>query len=153
MYRPAAVYALFKCGSKTFPPTSEEPGTPSPHAHSLQRQHANGRTPSPPWTWRYVYINTHSAWSGHLHHHPAFQQTPEVLPQGRRPKQPHAYGTATHALLMCPQRQYARVLVLRWRRHCSTLHMSGSVPTKDMGLNEANLRCTCLFSVCVTMQF
>lgn len=52
----------------------------------------------------HVHINTHALglnWT--LAPSPCFPAHPQVLPQGRRPKQPHAYGTVTHKLSMCPQ--------------------------------------------------
>lgn len=50
-----------------------------------------------------VWTNTHVARSGLVNHHPVLQQNPGVLPEGRRPKQPHAYGAATHTLWTCLQ--------------------------------------------------
>lgn len=97
---PGAVQVV-KCGCKT--PSAHQWGTSTPPPLTLQQQNANDLLSLPPWTSGHVCINTHSAWSGLLHHHPAFQRTPEVLPQGRRPKQPHTYGTATHTLSMRPR--------------------------------------------------
>lgn len=37
--------------------------------------------------------------------YPALQQAPEVPPQGGRAEQPHAYGTAAHALCDVPARE------------------------------------------------
>lgn len=143
--------AVQVCGCKT--PSAHQWGTSTPPPLPLQQQNGNDLLFLPLRTSGHVCINTHSAWSGLLHHHPAFQWTPEVLPQGRRPKQPHTYGTATHTLSMCPRERVsvfvrASVSGLGWRRQDSTLHMSGSVPTKDVGPNEGQHGWICSFSVC-----
>lgn len=118
-------------GAKVAHPTSTH--TPT------EQQNANDLLSPPPWTSGHVCLNTHLAWSGLLHHNPAFQRTPEVLPQGRRPKQSHTYGTATHTLAMCP-RESTSVCASSVGGGCATLCICLAVrPPKTWAQMRANM--------------
>lgn len=147
-YRPGAVYPLFKSGSKKWAGT---------YFLSPPQLNLNART-------RMLRVTSLSTldWRKREHKHArGLKWTLQPLPcSPAEPWGPAPGKEAKTATCIWNSRSHTQYAckclcvwecVHIWKRHCSTLHMSGSVPTKDMGLNERIHTSTCVLLLSVLL--